>query len=287
MPRDLHSRDYYSQKRCKKSSFAFYLAVRELLPVWLLEDMRRMEVFHWEESGRVSAYSASEALLYALVHDHRPYGAHLLTADPRAALAAPGDSFGCCRASAPHLAMAVRYNRVAILRGILHTLRGFPAGERRRYLNRTGCARVEGGKTPVHVACELGRAECLALLLAHGSAPDIADSHGNTPLDTLLCRLSHSPPHSNSPQVCLDNLLLFTPVLRFRLQPVLRAEVTPWRVLLGDRTFDWLTGRTPPPLSVTAMQTAIGCISPEKLPEGLRELPVPQRLQPLDTSLCT
>uniref|UniRef100_A0A4W3IVP6 Ankyrin repeat domain 9 n=1 Tax=Callorhinchus milii TaxID=7868 RepID=A0A4W3IVP6_CALMI len=265
MPRDLHSRDYYSQKRCKKSSFAFYLAVRELLPVWLLEDMRRMEVFHWEESGRVSAYSASEALLYALVHDHRPYGAHL---------------FGCCRASAPHLAMAVRYNRVAILRGILHTLRGFPAGERRRYLNRTGCARVEGGKTPVHVACELGRAECLALLLAHGSAPDIADSHGNTPLDTL----------PNTPEllmVCLDNLLLFTPVLRFRLQPVLRAEVTPWRVLLGDRTFDWLTGRTPPPLSVTAMQTAIGCISPEKLPEGLRELPVPQRLQPLDTSLCT
>lgn len=355
------------RRLCMRSSLTFYLAVRELLPVWLLEDMRRMEACHWEEGsgrgrGRVSSYSPSEALLYALVHDHLLYCDHLLSRDPRAALAAPGESFCCCRASAPHLALAVRYNRVSVLRRILRTLRGFPLAERSRYLNRTGCSRVESGQTPVHLACQLGRPECLALLLAHGSRPDRPDCHGNTPLDTLLCRLSdsqqqqqqrrqqqqrqqqpgnrqplnnnnfnHQPdnrqqqpdnqpsnglnyrpqlnnnslsqPPDNSPQlpacvgaegggggggetICLNNLLLFLPALSFRLQPVLRAEVTVWRGVLGDRTFEWLSGRCPPPLFVSAVQTLISSISPEHLPEALQELPVPQLLKPLGVKLC-
>lgn len=65
------------QKQCRKSSFAFYLAVRDLLPVWLLEDMRASEAFHWDERGRAAAYSPSEALLYALVHDHQAYAHYL------------------------------------------------------------------------------------------------------------------------------------------------------------------------------------------------------------------
>ncbi|KAL8194528.1 UNVERIFIED_CONTAM: Ankyrin repeat domain-containing protein 9 [Gekko kuhli] len=70
--------DSASQKQCKKSSFAFYQAVRDQLPVWLLEDMRLMEAFHWQGGGKVRSYSPSEALLYALVHDHQPYAQHLL-----------------------------------------------------------------------------------------------------------------------------------------------------------------------------------------------------------------
>ncbi|XP_014645939.1 PREDICTED: ankyrin repeat domain-containing protein 9 [Ceratotherium simum simum] len=72
-----------AQKQCRKSSFAFYQAVRDLLPVWLLEDMRASEAFHWDERGRAAAYSPSEALLYALVHDHQAYAHYLLATFPR------------------------------------------------------------------------------------------------------------------------------------------------------------------------------------------------------------
>lgn len=78
-----------AQKQCRKSSFAFYQAVRDLLPVWLLEDMRASEAFHWDERGRAAAYSPSEALLYALVHDHQAYAHYLLATFPRCALAPP------------------------------------------------------------------------------------------------------------------------------------------------------------------------------------------------------
>uniref|UniRef100_A0A2I2YPU9 Ankyrin repeat domain 9 n=1 Tax=Gorilla gorilla gorilla TaxID=9595 RepID=A0A2I2YPU9_GORGO len=143
-----------AQKQCRKSSFAFYQAVRDLLPVWLLEDMRASEAFHWDERGRAAAYSPSEALLYALVHDHQAYAHYLLATFPRRALAPPSAGFRCCAAPGPHVALAVRYNRVGILRRILRTLRDFPAEERARVLDRRGCSRVEGGGTSLHVGCE-------------------------------------------------------------------------------------------------------------------------------------
>ncbi|VCX38900.1 unnamed protein product, partial [Gulo gulo] len=87
-----------AQKQCRKSSFAFYQAVRDLLPVWLLEDMRASEAFHWDERGRAAAYSPSEALLYALVHDHQAYAHYLLATFPRRALAPPSAGFRCCAA---------------------------------------------------------------------------------------------------------------------------------------------------------------------------------------------
>uniref|UniRef100_A0A9L0I817 Ankyrin repeat domain 9 n=1 Tax=Equus asinus TaxID=9793 RepID=A0A9L0I817_EQUAS len=114
-----------AQKQCRKSSFAFYQAVRDLLPVWLLEDMRASEAFHWDERGRAAAYSPSEALLYALVHDHQAYAHYLLATFPRRALAPPSAGFRCCAAPGPHVALAVRYNRVGILRRILRTVRDF------------------------------------------------------------------------------------------------------------------------------------------------------------------
>ena len=129
-----------AQKQCRKSSFAFYQAVRDLLPVWLLEDMRASEAFHWDERGRAAAYSPSEALLYALVHDHQGYAHYLLATFPRRALAPPSAGFRCCTAPGPHVALAVRYNRVGILRRILRTVRDFPAEERARLLDRHGCS---------------------------------------------------------------------------------------------------------------------------------------------------
>ncbi|XP_067894398.1 ankyrin repeat domain-containing protein 9 [Heterodontus francisci] len=291
MPWDLASssrgpgQDYCWQKRCKKSSFAFYQAVRDLLPVWILEEMRTMEVFHWEESGRMSSYSPSEALLYALVHDHQQYGQYLLSKHPQVALAMPSKSFCCCQALAPHLAMAVRYNRITTLAQILKSLQHFPEKERWDYINRKGCVHVESGKTPLHLACELVRPECLTLLLGHGSSPYIPDCNGNTALDTLLKQMCTNELDTHRKNRCLHNLLLFMPELKFNMKTVLKDNASLWQSLLGVDIFQWLSGYTPPPLFIKAMQTLIGTIAPEKFPEGLDELPIAHLLQTLDFKL--
>eukprot|EP00075_Anas_platyrhynchos_P025190 XP_027314443.1 ankyrin repeat domain-containing protein 9 isoform X3 [Anas platyrhynchos] len=276
-----------SQKQCKKSSFAFYQAVRDLLPVWFLEDMRTMEVFHWEDGGKVSLYSPSEALLYALVHDHQPYARHLLTKYPQSALAVPSQSFSCCQASAPHLAMAVRYNRVRVLFRILKAVQGFPPGDRAGHLDRRGCSRVEGGKTALHVACELVRPECLLLLLGHGASPCLPDSAGNTPLDTLLQQLAQAPAvNTRAKLLCLDCLFLFVPQdVPFAMKQQLLDNRQRWQDLLGESRYRCLVGLAPPSLFVGAMRVLIRTISPEHFPEALDDLPLPHFLKPLDLKL--
>lgn len=274
--------NYQSQKQCKTTSFAFYQAVRDLLPVWVLEDMRLMEALHWEEGGRVSAYTPSEALLYALVHDHLPYARYLLSHFPHDALAVPSKSFSCCQSAAPHLSMAVRYDRAQILREILGTLRTFPPANRAAYLNRHGCQRVELGKTPVHLACELQRAECLALLLGHGACPYATDCSGDTPLDYLLQLIHSSPQDLRLKRLCLDSLLLYMPgglppATRHRLQ----EDRDTWWEALGQELYAWLTGASPPSLFTLSMQSLLRALPPNRFPEALEELPLPDFLRPL------
>ncbi|KAM8921757.1 ankyrin repeat domain-containing protein 9 [Pelodytes ibericus] len=274
--------DYQSQKRCKSSSFAFYQAVRDLLPVWALEDMRIMEVLHWEDGGKVSAYSPSEALLYALVHDHKLYAQYLLSHFPEDALAMPSTHFSCCQSSAPHLTMAVRYGRVEILKKILQTLRGFPASNRTGYINRRGCQRVEGGKTPVHLACELQRVECLFLLLGHGACPFTPDSCGNTPLDLLLLLIRDNKQDRRHQRLCLESLLLYLPGgLPFKLRDRLREEQGVWQELLGQDLYRWLIGSSPPTLFTHSMQCLLSNLPPERFPEALEELALPDFLKPM------
>ncbi|NXY91543.1 ANKR9 protein, partial [Alcedo cyanopectus] len=275
------------QKQCKKSSFAFYQAVRDLLPVWFLEDMRTMEVFHWEDGGEVSAYSPSEALLYALVHDHQPYARHLLAKFPQSALAAPSRSFSCCQSPAPHLAMAVRYNRVRILFRMLRALQALPPADRAGSLDRRGCSRVEGGKTALHLACELVRPECLLLLLGHGASPCPPDGAGDTPLDALLQQIARAPAaNMRAKLLCLDCLFFFVPRdLRFAMKQQLLDDRRRWQELLGERRFQCLVGLAPPLLFVGAMRVLIGTIAPEHFPEALDNLPLPHFLKPLDLKL--
>nr|XP_033809218.1 ankyrin repeat domain-containing protein 9 [Geotrypetes seraphini] len=278
-----NNNSYQSQKQCRKSSFAFYQAVRDLLPVWILEDMRLMEVLHWEEGRRVSTYSPSEALLYALVHNHQSYAQYLLSHFPEDALARPSKSFGCCQASAPHLAMAVRYNRTSILLRILKTIQNFPADQRASYVNRQGCVGVERGKTPLHLACELLRPECLVLLLGHGASPLLVDNSGNTPLDTLLQRISESQKDMHTALLCLDSFSLFLPVkLCFQSRRWLLEEQAFWQNLLGEPRFLWLSGSSPPSLFILSMQVCIQTLSPARFPEALDELPLPSFLKPLN-----
>ncbi|XP_075387741.1 ankyrin repeat domain-containing protein 9 [Tenrec ecaudatus] len=285
-----------AQKQCRKSSFAFYQAVRDQLPVWLLEDMRASEAFHWDERGRAAAYSPSEALLYALVHDHQAYAHYLLATFPRRALAPPAAGFRCCAAPGPHVALAVRYNRVGVLRRILSAVRDFPAEERARLLDRRGCSRVEGGGTALHAACELARPECLFLLLGHGASPGLRDAGGLTPLELLLRQLGRDAdlgadpgadagpgePHQRR-LLLLDLLALYTPAgTAGQAHQELLGDRPRWQRLLGEDKFQWLAGLAPPSLFARAMQVLVTAISPSRFPEALDELPLPPFLQPLD-----
>ncbi|TRY59643.1 hypothetical protein DNTS_027385 [Danionella cerebrum] len=272
--------DYKSQKQCQKTSFAFYQAVRDLLPVWLLEDMRTMEVFHWEDDGQACAFSPSEAFLYALVHDHQQYARYLLKCFSSRALDMPSRSFCCCQASStPHLTLAVRYNRISILKMIMDTIKELPECERRSFLDRHGCVHTDGRKTALHLACDLLRPECLILLLAHGACPYATDLTGNTPLDCLLLQISQSDFDSRTKRICLGYLILFMPSLRFQMKGQLQEKRDVWRRMIGDQAFQWLSGASPPSLFVQAMQRLSQSIPTEQLDS------LPDFLKPLDFRL--
>ncbi|XP_070776868.1 ankyrin repeat domain-containing protein 9-like [Enoplosus armatus] len=237
-----------SQRQCERTSFSFYCAVREQLPVWMLEDMRSMEVFCWED-GRPRAFLPSEALLYALVHDHQDYARYLLNRYSVSALRAPRCSFCCCHSSgSPHLNVAVRYDRVSILSMIAEALKNCDTqSERRDYLDgRGGCLHVaDAEKTAVQLAVELSRPNCLLLLLVHGAQPD--------GLDAALQRLvSSDTTERRHAQRCFDFLLLFLPK-----PPALRRlqeEPQRWQSLLGNDVFSWLGGLAPPSLLLQALR---------------------------------
>ncbi|XP_044127945.1 ankyrin repeat domain-containing protein 9 [Bufo gargarizans] len=276
------SPEYQSQKQCKKTSFAFYQAVRDLLPVWLLEDMRLMEVLHWEEGGIISSYTPSEALLYALVHDHQPYAHYLLNHFPNDALAVPSKSFSCCQSGAPHLTMAVRYNRLQILQEILCTLRKFPSESRTVYINQRGCQRVEGGKTPIHLACELQRVDCLILLLGHGACPYVKDCSGKFPLDCLLQAIQDSPQDMHLKRLCLDSVLLYMAAgVPLSTRQRLQEEGTAWQEMLGKDLYRWLTGTSAPTLFTLSMQSLLRALPADRFPEVLEEISLPDFLRPL------
>ncbi|KAG7510497.1 hypothetical protein JOB18_023160 [Solea senegalensis] len=243
--------DVMSERHCERTSFSFYCAVREGLPVWLLEDMRAMEVFCWED-GRPRAFLPSEALLYALVHDHQDYARYLLDRYSLSALTAPRCSF-CCghRSGTPHLNVAVRYDRVSILGAMVETLKDVAtATERQQLLESCGsCAHVsDEGKTAVRLALELSRADCLLLLLVHGARPDGLDAA----LQTLV---SSGAAQRRRARRCLDLLLLFLPYP----QPprCVREEPQRWQSLLGNRVFSWLCGLAPPPLLLQALRCLV------------------------------
>uniref|UniRef100_A0A3Q3L2V6 Ankyrin repeat domain 9 n=1 Tax=Mastacembelus armatus TaxID=205130 RepID=A0A3Q3L2V6_9TELE len=235
-------------RQCERTAFSFYCAVREQLPVWLLEDMRSMEVFCWED-GRPRPFLPSEALLYALVHNHQDYARYLLNTYSVSALRAPRCSFCCLRSSgAPHLNVAVRYDRVSILGMMVEVLKDCDTqAERQEYLDScSGCSHVaDAGKTAVQLALELSRPDCLQLLLVHGATPDGLD----TALQTLV---SCDASQRRCAQRCLDFLLLFLP----KPPPCHHLQDKPqhWQSLLGNEVFSWLCGLAPPPLLLQALR---------------------------------
>uniref|UniRef100_A0AAY4CKA6 Ankyrin repeat domain-containing protein 9 n=1 Tax=Denticeps clupeoides TaxID=299321 RepID=A0AAY4CKA6_9TELE len=270
------------ERRLWHLSFLFYQAVRDLKPVWKLEDMRTMETFYWEENASQRTYSPSEALLYAIVHDHQAYAQYLLSHYSDGALAMPGERFCCCQTSAPHLAMAVRYDRRDILGLILQVAHRLPS--LRTYLNRGGCFHLEDGKTPLHVACELLRSEAVVLLLGNGASPQVEDHNGMTPLDVILEQLWDSKVNAAAKKVCLDHLLMFMPEVHFKMKGELQKDPACWSRLLGEDKFNYLVGKNPAPLFLMAMQKILQQLPPEQFPRSLEELPIPPALKPLPGS---
>ncbi|XP_077477312.1 ankyrin repeat domain-containing protein 9 [Stigmatopora argus] len=236
-----------SQRHCERTAFAFYCAVRDRLPPWLLEDMRSMEVFLWDD-GHPRAFTPGDALTYAVVHDHREYARHLLRSFSIKALQV--SECGVCRSGgSAHLQVAVRYDRTVILGLMADALKESATEARRReYLNGSGgCAHgADAGKTAVQLAVELARADCLLLLLAHGARP--------VGLDAALLRLAASGVgERRQARRCLDLLLLFTPETAAPRR--LMDDPQRWQSLLGRDVFGWLSGLDPAPLLLQALRT--------------------------------
>ncbi|KAL3968260.1 hypothetical protein ACER0C_028217 [Sarotherodon galilaeus] len=240
-----------SERQCERTAFSFYCSVRERLPVWLLEDMRCMEVFCWDD-GHPRAFLPSEALLYALIHDHQDYAQYLLNRYSVSALRAPRCSYCCCRGSgAPHLSIAVRYDRLVILGMMMATLKNCGEQTKRQdYLDSCGgCSHVaDAGKSAVQLAVELSHADSLLLLLVEGARPD--------GLDAALQRLvSCDVSKRHHAKRCLDYLLLFLP--KPPLLQRLQDEPQRWQSLLGNKVFSWLQGVAPPPLLLQALRSLV------------------------------
>ncbi|MCI4389496.1 hypothetical protein PGIGA_G00098700 [Pangasianodon gigas] len=270
-------------KERKLLSFLFYQAVRDHKPVWMLEDMRNMETFHWEEGTRQRTYTPSEALLYAIVHDHRAYAQYLLNQFSDGALAMPGKNFCCCPSSAPHLAMAVRYDRKDIMALILQVAHRMPT--LRSYMNRGGCKHMEDGKTPLHLACELSHSEAVIMLLGNGASPQAEDHNGMTPLDLILEQLWTSKVNTGAKKLCLESLLMFMPEVRFKMKSSLEKDPHCWSKVLGEEKFNYLVGRIPGTLFLIAMQRILSRLPPQEFPKSLDKLPIPASLKTLTQPL--
>nr|XP_046229848.1 ankyrin repeat domain-containing protein 9 [Scatophagus argus] len=268
-----------TEKHRKSFSLLFYRAVRDLKPVWMLEDMRTMETFYQEDNASHRIYTPSEALLYAIVHDHQAYAQYLLSRYSDEALAKPGERFCCCPSSAPHLAMAVRYDRRCILSLILQETHRVPSTP--PYTDRAGCFHMEDGRTPLHLACELLRPEAVILLLGNGASPHTQDHNGLTPLDVTLEKLRDSKQLNGvERRQCLDILLMFMPKVHFKMKGALGKEPERWSEVLGEDTYKYLAGSSPGPLVLIAMQTILMQLSPATFPDSLHELPIPSSLKP-------
>lgn len=263
------------QRRCL--SLLYYRAVRDLKPVWMLEDMRTMLALCPDEDHSQKTYSPSEALLYAIVHDHQAYAQYLLSHFSEEALVEPGEHFCCCPTPSPHLSLAVRYDRYSILGLILQVAHRLP---REPPAVRVGCVRQGDEKTPLHLACELVRPEAMLLLLGSGASPVAPDAQGLTPLDVLLEPLRDCEESSRGRRQCLDMLLMFMPRLQFHMQGALRREPHRWTGALGRDTVHFLAGLRPAPLLLMSMQTVLQQLSPTTFSDSLLQLPIPPSLKP-------
>ncbi|KAM9462827.1 ankyrin repeat domain-containing protein 9-like [Clarias gariepinus] len=256
----------------------FYRAVCDHKPVWMLEDMRKIEIFKWDLDGFQQTYSPSEALLLTIQPDHRAYAQYLLNKFSYGALAMPGGRF-CCW----HLVEAVHFDRIDIMSLILQVAHKMPSS--RSYMDGEGCLHKKDGKTPLHLACELSNSEAVLLLLGNGASPHLEDNNGMTPLDLTLEQLWTSKENTHANEMCHKSLLMFMPQVKFGMQSALQNDPQCWSNVLGEETFNYLVGRNPGTLFLTAMQKILSQLPPQEFPQSLEKLPIPASLKSFTQSL--
>ncbi|KAF3845651.1 hypothetical protein F7725_008814 [Dissostichus mawsoni] len=201
-----------SQRECERTSFSFYCS-----------EQRSMETFSWEDGPR--GFLPAEALLYAVVHDHQDYASFLLHHFSVCALRAPPCSFCCCSGGAPHLSVAVRYDRLHILALMLEALKD--CSERRDFLD--GCAGCSH-------AADAGKS-LEAALQRLSSASELSSCEAS---ELRQVQALHGLPAALPP--------LAPPALL----PSGRAAAL--AMPLGNEVFRWLSGLAPPPLLLQALR---------------------------------
>ncbi|XP_046692238.1 ankyrin repeat domain-containing protein 9-like [Silurus meridionalis] len=272
---------------CNESKFLsdlFYQAVRDHKPVWMLEEMRNLNTFHWEKNIHQQTYTPSEALLYAIMYRNQYYAKYLLEQFSDVALAMPGDQFTYFPPSASHLEMAIRYGRNDIIASILQVVHRTPS--LCLYINQCGFKNLNGGRTPLHVACELLEPHTVIILLGNGASPQAEDKNGMTPLDLLLKKLWTNKEDKDAieciraSRMCIENLLFFMPKLQFKMKSTLKEYQLFWSTVLGEEQYNLLVGRIPATLYLIAMQKILSQLPPHELLENLDKLPIPAFLKP-------
>ncbi len=194
--------------RC--SLIEYEIGMRDHESVLLLEKLRRRICFEWETEDSDRYLSLSEALMKAIQYDHIEMVEYLLKHNME-------EATKVSEWSRSHLVVAVDTDRVDIVEKLLQytmtkkgksetntllrqtlnnlsksSLSSKSIGSKRSYADRKGgCRKFGTSKSAIHVACKLGRIECLELLLTYGADPSIADHFGFTALEYAIMRLCH------------------------------------------------------------------------------------------------
>ncbi|GAA6092340.1 ankyrin repeat domain-containing protein 9-like [Tachysurus ichikawai] len=256
---------------------SFSEAVRAHVPVEMLEDMRKKNMY-WKEDRLPSTYTPSEALMYTIMHGHQAYAQYLLNKFLDGALAVTGKNACGCQLYFPHLEMAIRYNRKDIVPLILHVAHKIPT--LLSCVIRGGCRHMEEGKTTLHLACVMSQPETVTMLLGSGASPQAKSDDGVTPLDLILEKLPTSKRNIRAKMLCLERLLMFMPKVRFKMKSSLNNDPEFWSKILGEEMFNYLVGRIPGTLFLIAMQTTLAQLPPHDFIKSLDELPIPASLKP-------
>ncbi|KAI4873307.1 hypothetical protein NFI96_008055 [Prochilodus magdalenae] len=251
-------------------SVRFYRAVRDLRPVWKLEDMRLIDCGMGKQP---TTLSPSDALVYAIVHDHQEYANYLLNSFPQETLTETDNS--SCSALASHITLSVRYGRVGILNSLLEA-------SRQLLIHRPEVGLESGsGQSPLHTACELLQPESVITLLAYGANVHAEDQNGVTPLDAMLQHWGSRQSDAVKMRQCLDTLLMFMTQPRFRMQQALLNDPKHWREAVGKSTYDFLIGKTPQTLVFLTLHSIFRHIPPCRFLNRLHALPIPNSLKPV------
>ncbi|XP_030643291.1 ankyrin repeat domain-containing protein 9-like [Chanos chanos] len=270
-------------KGCRQQMFQsvdYYRSVRDRLPVWKLEDIRLTELYSWDRENTYKMFSSSDALMYAIVHNHQAYAKYLLDTYPEEALTQTNNDHNCLTVSS-HVMLSVRYDRREILNVILEVAQRLPR-LRPNWILSEGF-NLENGRSPLHLACELLQVETITMLLRNGASVETEDRNGATPVDVILEHLRSTEDNVVTKRRCLDSLVMFMTTARFKMQKCLRDDCTGWLRVLGQKTFNFLVGDTPKTLVLISMHRILLQIPTENFLSRLNALPIPSQLKPFSS----